>query len=100
MHSFKSFAFFALISYMYCVKSYPVHHDEYIGGCNGTYFGCCKDNVSFCIDIHCTECTDMYQVHLNNTFGGCHGSYFGCCKDNVSYCMDIHCNTCINNTVV
>ena len=31
-----------------------------LGGCLGTYFGCCGDNVTFCMNMNCTNC-------MNNT---------------------------------
>jgi hypothetical protein len=78
---------------------------ELFGGCYGTEYGCCKDNVTFC-EEHCLNCPEVVNVTfsknylLNNTknhtyelFGGCYGAEYGCCKDNVTFCEE-HCLNC------
>lgn len=27
-----------------------------LGGCIGTYFGCCNDSVTYCMNMNCTNC--------------------------------------------
>ena len=36
-----------------------------LGGCYGTYFGCCKDNISYCTNMNCTNC--MHDININRT---------------------------------
>ena len=41
------------------------NYTEYInmvGGCIGTHFGCCKDNISFCMNMNCSSCMNATAV--------------------------------------
>lgn len=40
--------------------NYSFNNISMLGGCLGTYFGCCDDNISFCMNMNCTHC-------MNNT---------------------------------
>ena len=37
-------------------NNFSFHNISMLGGCLGTYFGCCDDNVSFCMNMNCTNC--------------------------------------------
>lgn len=59
-----------LLSFLSAVFTLPIVHVRFnnshnyssnmLGGCLGTYFGCCGDNVTFCMNMNCTNC-------MNNT---------------------------------
>ena len=40
--------------------SYPVNQ-TLIGGCIGTKYGCCQDNVTPCEDYNCSQCIEIKQ---------------------------------------
>lgn len=56
-----------------CCNSNPT--DGIIGGCDGTQFGCCPDNITPKQDQTGTNCRPI---------GGCNGTEFGCCPDNTT----------------
>ncbi len=49
-----------------------------VGGCNGTQYGCCPDNVT-AKNVDGSNCAVYPPVNV-----GCAGTPFGCCPDNVT----------------
>ena len=37
------------------------YYNNILGGCSSTYFGCCKDNISYCNNMNCTNC--VHDIH-------------------------------------
>jgi hypothetical protein len=58
-----------------------------LGGCPGTVYGCCHDNVTACASKECTNCNQTL-------LGGCPGTVYGCCHDNVTACASKECTNC------
>ena len=58
-----------------------------IGGCAGTRYGCCPDNV--------TPKLDQYGSNCIKPIGGCAGTRYGCCPDNVTPKLDQYGSNCI-----
>ena len=58
------------------------HHDpsqpSLIGGCVGTQFGCCPDNMTSKVDTIGSNCV---IPNVNHHAGGCARTQFGCCPN-------------------
>jgi hypothetical protein len=63
---------------------YP--HEQKVGGCDGTQFGCCPDNI--------TPKQDEAGTNCSSSVGGCDGTQFGCCPDNTTPKEDIDGTNC------
>ena len=71
-----------------------------IGGCIGTMYGCCKDNVTVCATTDCSNCANMtIKNNSISLIGGCIGTMYGCCKDKVTVCATTDCSNCANMTI-
>jgi len=59
-----------------------------IGGCAGTRYGCCPNNITAKIDEIGSNC-------IIKPIGGCAGTRYGCCPDNVTAKINKLGNNCV-----
>ena len=64
--------------------SIPINYT--LGGCMGTEFKCCPNNITACTSMNCTNCEVM--------IGGCMGTEFKCCPNNITACTSMNCTNC------
>jgi hypothetical protein len=57
--------------------------NSFIGGCAGTQYGCCPDNVTAKY-ADGSNCTSPVPTPVPVQVGGCAGTQYGCCPDNVT----------------
>ena len=86
----SSMPFSIAIAFSFASMSAPIKH--LIGGCAGTSFGCCHDNITPCLNEGCSDC--LVASHL---IGGCAGTSFGCCPDNITPCLNEGCSVCLQH---
>lgn len=57
-------------------------HQHYIfGGCEGTRWGCCPDDITPKYDHQGSNCIPQHHHHHKGYVGGCSGTRWGCCPD-------------------
>ena len=63
-------------------------HRRYVGGCDGTRYGCCPDRITAKKDQWGSNCVPRprppHPPHHNPNIGGCRGTRYGCCADGVT----------------
>jgi hypothetical protein len=57
--------------------------NSFIGGCAGTQYGCCPDNVTAKY-ADGSNCTSPVPTPVPVQVGGCAGTQYGCCPDNIT----------------
>jgi len=55
-----------------------------IGGCSGTRYGCCPNNVTPKYDEQGSNCPGRTPYIPPKPIGGCSGTRYGCCPNNVT----------------
>ena len=53
-----------LLSIIGAMSALPIAHvnQTEVGGCLGTYYGCCSDNTSYCMNMNCSTCVNVTRV--------------------------------------
>jgi hypothetical protein len=67
---------------------HPIYKPHPVGGCAGTRYGCCPDNITAKIDEVGSNC-------LIKPVGGCAGTRYGCCPDNITAKFDEVGSNCV-----
>ena len=60
---------------------HPIYKAHPLGGCAGTRYGCCPNNVNAKIDEVGSNC-------FLKPLGGCAGTRYGCCPDSITSKFD------------
>jgi hypothetical protein len=66
----------------------PLPQPVPVGGCAGTKYGCCPNNITAKIDEIGSNC-------VSKKIGGCAGTRYGCCPNNVTAKIDEIGSNCI-----